>query len=131
MLFRSLRRTRQTGKTAKEPSILFSGEIKEFPLPELAQFLHNSKKTGQLWISHQYDRGSICFQSGNIYSARTRKSEGEAAVFEMFDWQEGQFQLISKEICEMENIKKETMEILLEYSKHQDEKRVNKINLTQ
>lgn len=126
-----LRRTRQTGKTPNEPSLLFSGEIKEFPLPELVQFLHNSKKTGQLWISHQYDRGSICFENGNICSARTRESEGEPAIFEIFNWQKGQFQLIGKEICEARNVAKETMEILLEYSKRQDEKRVNRFNWTQ
>lgn len=99
----------------------FIGELREFLLPDLIQWLYNHKKTGRLWVSRGYRRGSIYFDKGNIKHAVLEEKSGEEAIYEMLPWKSGRFEFEAGEVIHQVNVVKETFELLLEYSKQEDE----------
>ena len=103
------------------PVYAISGELSEFMMLELIQWLHNNKKTGRLWLSRLYQRGSIYFEQGNIVQARLGDEEGEEAIYKMFRWNEGRFEFELGEPPVLRNVHKSTVEILLECGKRKDE----------
>lgn len=100
---------------------VFSGELGEFLLLELIQWLHNNSKSGRLWLSHKYQRGSIYLDKGKIIQARLDNLEGEEAIYRIFSWRKGKFEFEVEEGPITSNVKKSTIEILLECSKRMDE----------
>ncbi|MEE9169026.1 MAG: response regulator [bacterium] len=112
----------QAGRQNGSPnSIAFDGQLGEFLLLELIQWLHNNNKSGRLWLSKMYERGSILFDDGKIVMARLGDLEGESAIYQMFGWRAGKFEFEVGQGFETSNIKKSTIEILLECSKRMDE----------
>ncbi len=105
-----------------------SGELSEFMMLELIQWLHNNKKTGRLWLSRLYQRGSIYFDQGNIVQARLADEEGEEAIYKMFRWPEGRFEFEIGEQPALVNIRKSTVEILLECGRRLDEAEIKSIH---
>jgi len=101
----------------------FYGDLSVFLLADLVQWLNNHKKTGQLWLSQSYQRGSIYFDNGNIKFARLGDQNGEKAIFEMFKWKKGKFEFETGKFDLTENIAKTTLELLLEFNKDVDENR--------
>jgi hypothetical protein len=101
----------------------FGGDLSVFFLADLVQWLNNHKKTGQLWLSKSYQRGSIYFENGNIKFARLSDQNGEKAIFEMFKWKKGKFEFETGKFELTENITKTTLELLLEFNKDMDENR--------
>ena len=114
-------RSQQVQQYEANKAVAWYGELSEFHLPELIQWLHQNKKTGRLWLTHLYQRGSIYFLDGNIHSTHFGELEGEEAVFRMFRWQRGRFEFEVGEFPLVQNVSKSTVEILLECSKRLDE----------
>ena len=100
---------------------VFNGELGEFLLLELIQWLHNNSKSGRLWLSNLYQRGSIYLYEGKIVQSKLDDLEGEEAIYRMFSWKTGKFEFEIGEEPKTTNIKKSTIEILLECSKRMDE----------
>lgn len=117
-----IKRFQKISTMAKKPSAAFIGNLEEFLLADLIQWLHNHKKTGQLWISHLYERGSIYFEDGKIKSAIFKDLTGEDAIFQMLSWKKGRFEFESGKSAFTENVAMETLKILLDYSKQCDER---------
>ena len=117
-----IKRSQKISNFAKKSLAAFVGDIEEFFLADLIQWLHNHKKTGQLWLSYLYERGSIYFEDGKIKSAISKNKTGENAIFQMLSWQKGRFEFESGKVVFNENITMGTLEILLDYSKQFDEK---------
>lgn len=109
------------GQTLSGRNCIFDGELGEFMMLELVQWLHNNNKTGRLWLSNMYERGSIYFEEGKIVMARLDSLEGEEAIYRMFGWMVGRFEFEVGELLVRRNIEKSTIEILLECSKQMDE----------
>ncbi len=99
----------------------FNGDLREFHLSDLIQWLQQNKKTGRLWLTRLYQRGSLYFSEGNILSAHFSELEGEQAIFRMFRWQQGRFEFEAGEFPIVQNVTKSTVEILLAGSQRQDE----------
>lgn len=116
-----IKRFQKMLKFEKTASNVFIGDLREFLLSELIQLFHNHNKTGRLWISRQYQRGSIYFNDGNIKSARLNDYTGEDAIYKMLNWKKGRFEFESGKFSVTSNVKKTTLNILLEHSKQADE----------
>jgi len=80
-----------------------------------------ANKSGRLWLSDQYNRGSIYLDKGKIIQARLDNLDGEEAIYRMFSWRAGKFEFEVDEKPIIPNVKKSTIEILLECSKRMDE----------
>ncbi len=116
-----IKRFQKMLKFEKTCSNTFIGDLGEFLLSDLIQLFHNHNKTGRLWISRQYQRGSIYFDNGNIKSARLNDYTGESAIYKMLNWKKGRFEFESGEFAVSGNVEKTTLNILLEFSKQADE----------
>ena len=116
-----LARFEEVRSESARPTYAISGELSEFMMLELIQWLHNNKKTGRLWLSRLYQRGSIYFEDGNVVQARLGDEEGEEAIYRMFRWKEGRFEFELGEQPVLANVSKSTVEILLECGKRADE----------
>lgn len=116
-----IKRFQKMLKFEKTASSVFIGDLSEFLLSELIQLFHNHNKTGRLWVSRNYQRGSIYFNDGNIKSARLNDYTGEDALYKMLNWKKGRFEFESGEFAEAGNVDKTTLNILLEFSKRADE----------
>lgn len=112
-----------TGKQVRL-SCAIGGELSEFLVIELIQWLHQNQKTGRLWLSRLYHRGSIYFERGNIVHARLGDVEGEEAIYAMSRWREGRFEFEVGPQPLIPNVEKTTMEILLECGRRIDEQKI-------
>lgn len=117
-------RIQHVGQNIPGKNCVFDGELGEFMMLELIQWLHNNNKSGRLWLSNLYERGSIYFDEGKIIMARLDSLEGEEAIYRMFGWMAGRFEFEVGEQFVRRNIKKSTIEILLECSKQMDEQHI-------
>ena len=100
---------------------VFNGELGEFLLLELIQWLHNNSKSGRLWLSNLYQRGSIYLYEGKIVQATLDDLEGEEAIYRMFSWTTGKFEFEIGAEPKTTNIKKSTIELLWNRRKRMEE----------
>lgn len=92
----------------------FSGSLDFLPLIELIQFLHYSKKSGNLLLTGQGVSGRIVMETGEAIYAQSDNIYGEKAVHKMACWQKGAFTFDEKIITSRRNISKSTMKLVLE-----------------
>lgn len=106
----------------------FSGSLRDIQLIDLIQLFNMNQKTGSLWLSKGFSRGVVFFNHGEIDYAKMEKSEGEKAVYEMADWNDGFFDFEAQGAKFEKNVTTSTMKLLLECSKKQDEAALRQLN---
>ena len=97
-----------------------AGNIKDFSIIEISQFVWISKRTGSLKLFLEIDgykfEGSIYFVDGNIMSAKADGGEGKGSFFHICSADNGSFRFISNEITPDTNIVTSMNQLLLEVS---------------
>jgi hypothetical protein len=97
------------------------GSIKNFPLPDVIQFIGSARRTGLLLITHGGSRASIFFEEGRIVHADYRDLVGQAVINHLFLEQEGSFQFLADATTEERNFVAEWMGAIMEAARVNDE----------
>ncbi|MGB9857633.1 MAG: DUF4388 domain-containing protein [Dictyoglomaceae bacterium] len=72
-----------------------TGNLREFDLASLIQFISGKLETGTLIIQRSYRKGNIYFRNGRVIHAQAGNILGMDAFFELFTWNEGNFEFQS------------------------------------
>ncbi len=75
-----------------------TGNLREFDLASLIQFISGKTETGVLVIQRSYRSGNIYFRSGRVVHAQARNLMGMDAFFDLFTWNEGNFEFKSESL---------------------------------
>jgi hypothetical protein len=97
------------------------GNLEGIPLPDLVQVLANSGKSYQLDIEQGSKRGRIYVKDGEIPHATTDLRGGIEAMFELFSWSGGQYQIQKAEWIPERNIDVELECLLIELARRFDD----------
>jgi hypothetical protein len=71
------------------------GSIRNFPLPDVIQFIGSARRTGLLLVTLGGARSSIFFEEGTIVHADYRDLVGQEVINRLFFEQEGSFQFLA------------------------------------
>jgi HD-GYP domain-containing protein (c-di-GMP phosphodiesterase class II) len=103
-----------------------SGTLEDFGLTDIIQILNLGLKTARVELRRDGIDGTIYLNRGRVRFARCGKLEGKESFFEMTRWRHGTFQIFHGEKGESSNISMDTIHLLLEAARIQDEQaRVN------
>jgi len=108
---------------AEKEHIDFSGNLEKMNLEDIVQLIEINQKTGELvfTVHKNVTIGSIIFKNGCVVNAVTDSLEGEEAFYDLIARREGYARFYSKEVETPEKIKGNTMSMLLEAVRMQDE----------
>jgi hypothetical protein len=97
------------------------GSIRNFPLPDVIQFIGSARRTGLLLITLAGARASIFFEEGQIVHADFRDLVGQAVINRLFLEQEGSFQFLADATTDEKNFVAEWMGAIMEAARVNDE----------
>jgi len=97
------------------------GTIRNFPLPDVIQFIGSARRTGLLLVNHAGARASIFFEEGTIVHADYRDLIGQAVISRLFLEQEGSFQFLADATTDERNFVCEWMGAIMEAARVADE----------
>jgi len=100
----------------------FSGKLSVMALPTVIQMLCDTRRSGTL-VVETYDRkkGEIAFAEGGIFDAQTPEQTGEEAVYNLLEWDEGDFSFDASRVPATDKIDVGVMNLLLEGMRRLDE----------
>ncbi|MDP7040389.1 MAG: DUF4388 domain-containing protein [Myxococcota bacterium] len=78
--------------------VALSGEFPEFSLKQLVQTIEISSKTGQAKFYDNADTALVNFKDGKIINAYAGGREGEEALWALFRWETGRFDVFFGEL---------------------------------
>jgi CheY-like chemotaxis protein len=107
------KRFEQFQSQANPPAKSLSGTSPDFSILEILQVLNMSKKSGTLKIVGEDRLGRAGLLDGNLTWAETGLYEGEEALAEMIQWEPVQFEFEKDLIFTKLNIRRPTMEVIL------------------
>jgi DNA-binding response OmpR family regulator len=90
---RNVLRRAETRRPPRAETSLMRGLLEMISLPNIIQVLEAERRTGMLRLTSRGRRGEILFVEGRIASALEGPRQGEAAVYCMLAWGEGEFAL--------------------------------------
>lgn len=102
---------------------VLQGDLADYPLPDLLQFFHNTRKHGQL-LFEQPSTGltaGVFFEHGEIVHAFLPPREGEDAFYRLFNWSEGRFAFLKAAKPASKTISSNVQNLLLEGLRRLDE----------
>ncbi|HTU01437.1 MAG TPA: response regulator, partial [Candidatus Sulfotelmatobacter sp.] len=88
-----LRRSERRRAVPPTEAPVMRGRLDVMRLANLVQALEVDRRTGTLHLNSRERRGQILFIEGRVAYAMEGPREGEAAVFSMLAWEEGDFEL--------------------------------------
>ena len=97
------------------------GSIRNFPLPDVIQFIGSARRTGLLLVTLAGARGSIFFEEGTIVHADYRDLIGQAVINHLFLAQEGSFQFLADATTDERNFVCEWMGAIMKAARVSDE----------
>jgi len=98
----------------------FSGFIEGIQLADLIQVLCLGNYSVKLAVTNGANQGVVYFKKGEIYHATLNDKEGEKALFDILNQQEGEFKIQNAEIKE-KTINRSWTELMLENARLLDE----------
>jgi len=102
--------------------ISMEGDLKDHMFPQLLQYMHNARKTGELLIESKGQQAIIGFQKGNITFAMLSDELGIGVIHTLACWREGTFRFKSmEEMPRPKNVVHPTMTIILKCCQILDE----------
>jgi CheY-like chemotaxis protein len=101
----------------------FSGNLEELNIEDIVQLIEINEKTGELnyEIPPAAICGSIFFKTGNVAHAMAGNLQGEEAFYELATIKNGYAKFISRETDVSESISSQTMALLFEAARMEDE----------
>ena len=102
---------------------IMQGDLGDYALPELLQFLLTVRKKGQLLIECQEPprSASVYFAGGRVVHAYCPPDVGEQAIYRLLHWRQGRFMFLSGASPELETIHTDLRNLLLEGMRIADE----------
>jgi len=97
------------------------GSIRNFPLPDVIQFIGSARRTGLLMVTLAGARASIFFDEGTIVHADFRDLVGQEVINRLFLEQEGSFQFLADATTDERNFVCEWMGAIMEAARVTDE----------
>jgi len=97
------------------------GSIRNFPLPDVIQFIGSARRTGLLLVTLAGARASLFFEEGTIVHADYRDLVGQAVINHLFLEQEGSFQFLVDATTDERNFVCEWMGAIMEAARVNDE----------
>jgi hypothetical protein len=95
------------------PEVL-SGNLAQLPLLEILKLLSSESQTGRLDLSDGGSSGEIYLQEGNLVHAVTGAQIGEAAVYTLMGWLQGDFGFVPDTVAPENSVTAATEQLLLE-----------------
>ncbi len=112
-------------------SSALQGNIQESKLSDVFQFIEIGRKKGCLLIEDDKKPiGIVYFNDGIIIYGATRQNTGKKAVFEILDFQSGQFYFVLDKEPKSSNCSVPIVGILMEWTKETDETSGNRLRST-
>jgi len=108
-------------KDSDESKSCLEGKITEETLTEIFQMMDTNKKTGCLMVENHRPLGMIFFEEGIITFAVTDKLTAEEAVFELLSMKHGRFQFLPDKKPTTRQMNLDTLAVLMERAKLDDE----------
>ncbi|MFQ5639770.1 MAG: response regulator [bacterium] len=90
----------------------FTGKLSELNVVELVQTLEIAQKSCIVSIQHRNDEGILCLQKGEVIDASLNNLNARKALFRMFTWNEGSFQVEIKETDNVRILKEKTSDLV-------------------
>lgn len=102
----------------------FYGKLSSLPMQDLVQVISQGHKTGQLklWSEESMWECTVFFEFGEIVHATSLHAKGKDAFFETFDAKEADFSFEDTVVPSERTIEENTMFLLMEAHRLQDEK---------
>ncbi len=97
------------------------GRLEDIPVTDLLQLLYYGKKTAVIEIQKNSNSAKIWIKKGDIVNAEKGKRKGMDALYEIFSWDKGDFELKQESFQVEETIKTSTEETMLEILRQRDE----------
>ena len=88
-----LRRLEARRATQPEEVSLMRGRLETMSLPNIIQMLEADRRTGTLRLRSEGRRAEVMFNEGRIAYAMEGPRQGEAAVYGLLGWRQGEFAL--------------------------------------
>lgn len=98
-----------------------SGDLKDFELNDVFQFIQMGGKDGALHIKSDKGVSAIYFKSGNILHAEMGVYEGIDVINELLKWKDGTFNFIPEEESDKITINLPVQNVILEAARQVDE----------
>jgi CheY-like chemotaxis protein len=106
----------------KESRTKFSGHLADMAVVDLIQTIDISRKSGVIHIrSDEGKSGAIYFRTGKLVDAELGRLQGEAAVYRMLLWNDGEFEVEFKNIRRRDAIDLSPQALLMEGMRRMDE----------
>jgi len=99
----------------------FTGSLGDMGLVDLLQTIDISRKSGVLELTNEHLRGSISFRDGQLVDAELSNIVGEAAIYRLLLWNEGEFEIDFRPVRVEQSIRSSTQAILMEGMRRIDE----------
>lgn len=119
-----LKKQEMTAQSRHEATL--RGQLAEIGFPELVQFLTSCSLSGRLVLDHEDrgvpHRGTLEVREGDVVASFCGVKAGDDAVYEMAEWEDGDF-FFEPETVEVEtNTTMPTLPLLVEAMKRRDER---------
>ena len=101
------------------------GSIKNFPLPDVIQFIGAARRTGLLLVTLGGARASIFFEEGQIVHADYRDLVGQAVINHLSVEEEGSFQFLADATTDEHDFVCDWMGAIMEAARVADESKQN------
>jgi two-component system chemotaxis response regulator CheY len=103
-----------------------TGRLAEIGFPELVQFVASCSLSGRLVLDHEDEgiphRGTIEVREGDVIASFCGEKSGDEAVYEMADWEDGDFRFEPESVEIETNTTMPTLPLLVEAMKRRDER---------
>ena len=90
------------------------GSFTDFCLPDIIQLMQFARKTGVLRIVSEDGGAALYFEQGRVVHAECHGSEGEEAVFSLFQMPEAEFRFDTEPLPESRTITKDPANLVME-----------------
>jgi Domain of unknown function (DUF4388) len=110
-------------KNRSAAHVIMQGQLEDYPLSELLQFLATLGKRVHLLLErlHPHAAGGIYIQAGQVIHAYCPPDNGEEAFYALLSWEVGRFLVIDNATSDTHTIQCELRTLLLEGMRRLDE----------
>ncbi|MDX2022486.1 MAG: response regulator [Deltaproteobacteria bacterium] len=116
------RRERERLESRRDTRTRFAGELADIGIVDLVQTIEVNRKSGIVHISNADGRrGAIYFRDGRVIDAEAGRLTGVEAVYRLFSWNDGSFEVEFKNIRRRDVIELSGQALLMEGMRRLDE----------
>jgi hypothetical protein len=99
------------------------GNLQSISLTDVLQLLHVNKKAGLLQVNGDKATGVLYISNGEVIHAETRTTKGEAAAFDILEWEKGEFEFLASKVPAQQSIRRTVPDLLMEAARTSDSRR--------